>query len=108
MSLCVLAFCIFKKKISNILVISSVLLSTSVCYVLCFALFNTERTLKTIFTWKPHFKHTRMSWDAAGSPSIIVLSFRQSEHTNHTLESTDFFTELRSTALLTCWQVNPD
>lgn len=68
------------------------------------ALFNIEIT---IITWKPHFKQTTMSWDAPGSASIMVLSFRHSEHTNHTLESTDFFTELRSTALLTCWQVNP-
>ena len=63
---------------------------------------------KTDLTCKPHFKHTRMSCDAAGSPSIMVLSFRHSEHISHTLDWTDFFTELRSTALLTCWQVNPD
>uniref|UniRef100_A0A3B5MNI6 Rhodanese domain-containing protein n=1 Tax=Xiphophorus couchianus TaxID=32473 RepID=A0A3B5MNI6_9TELE len=49
-----------------------------------------------------------MSWHAAGSPSIIVLSLRHSVQTNHTLDRTDFFTELRSTALLTCWHVNPD
>lgn len=48
-----------------------------------------------------------MSLEAPGSESIMVLSLRQSEHTNHTLDRTIFFTEFRSTALLTCWQVNP-
>lgn len=61
-----------------------------------------------IFTWKPHFKHTTMSWDAPVSASIMVLSFRQSEQTSHTLESTNFFTDVKSTALPTCWHVNPD
>ena len=48
-----------------------------------------------------------MSWEHAGSPSIMALSLRQSEHTDHMLVLTIFFTELRSTALLTCWQVKP-
>lgn len=61
-----------------------------------------------IFTWKPHFKHTTMSLDVLISVSITVLSFRQSEQTSHTLDSTDFFTDVRSTALPTCWQVKPD
>lgn len=61
-----------------------------------------------IFTWKPHFKHTTMSWDVPISVSIMVLSFRQSEQTSHTLDSTAFFTDVRSTALPTCWQVKPD
>lgn len=63
---------------------------------------------KTNFTWKPHLRQTRMSYDPAGSPSIMVRSFKHSEHTDHMLELTAFFTELRSTALFTCWHVNPD
>lgn len=49
-----------------------------------------------------------MSWDAPVSASIMVLSFRQSEQTSHTVESTDFFTDVKSTALPTCWHVSPD
>ncbi len=58
-------------------------------------------------TWNPHLRHTRMSCASAASPSCMFLSLRQSQHTDHRLPVTAFFTELRSTALLTCWHVNP-
>lgn len=57
--------------------------------------------------WEPHLRHSHMSEGATGSPSLIRLSFRHSEHIDQMLWATALFTWCTSTAWLTCWQVKP-